>query len=60
MTPEAYLGGGLGHGPLGQKIFFYIEKQLENLAGPLLCMSTSGQQKFAPLFEILNTPLSDT
>ena len=35
-------GGGVGHAP------------------PLafLCMITSGQQKFGPLYEILNTPLS--
>ena len=54
---EAYLGGPLGHGPpLDKKFSFYIEKKLENLVGPLLCMSTSGQRKFPP-FEILNTPL---
>ena len=39
-------GGALGHGPLWPKKIFYIEKRLENLVG--LCMSTSGQQKFAP------------
>ena len=56
---EAYLGGPLGHGPpLAKKKFFWHWKKLENLVGPLLCMSTSGQRKFVPpLFEILNTPL---
>ena len=44
--------------PLWPKFLFYIEKNLENLVGHLLCMSTSGQRKFGPpFFEILNTPL---
>ena len=46
MYPEnrGIFRGALGHGPpLGQNFFFYIEKKLENLVGPLLCMSTSGQ-----------------
>ena len=42
-----------------KKFFFYIEKRLENLVGPLLCMSTIGQRKILPpFFEILNTPLT--
>ena len=36
--------------PLGQKSFVYIEKHLENLVGPLLCMNTSGQRQFGPPF----------
>ena len=49
---EAYLRGALGHGPpFGQTNFFFdIEKKLENLVGPLLCMSTRGQRKFGPPF----------
>ena len=31
-----------------KKFFFDIEKKFENLVGPLLCMSTSGQRKFGP------------
>ena len=52
IRPEAYLGGALGHGPpFGQRKFFFdIEKKLENLVGPLLCMSTNGQRKFGPPF----------
>ena len=58
LVAEAYLGGPLGHGPpLTKKFFFDIEKILENLVGALLCMSTCGQRKFGPPFEILNTPL---
>ena len=49
--PEAYLGGPLGHAlPLAKKFFFTLKKKLENLVGPLLCKSTSGQRKFGPPF----------
>ena len=48
IPTEAYLGGS-GHGPpFGQKKIFDIEKKLENLVDPLLCMNTSGQRQFAP------------
>ena len=52
--------GAFGHAPFSQTIFFTLKK-MENFVDPLLCMSTSGQRKFAPpLFEILNTPLMAT
>ena len=35
---------------LAKKFFFDIEKKLENLVGPLLCLSNSGQRKFGPPF----------
>ena len=40
-------GGGIGPCPLAKKsffVFFYIEKKLENLVGPRICMS----ENFAP------------
>ena len=49
-------GGGIGPWPPFGKKKFHHRKNLENLVCPL-CVSTSGQRKFAPLFEILNTPL---
>ena len=48
---EAYLEGPLGHGPLLAKIFFWHWEQIGKLGWPLLCMSTSGQPKFAPPFQ---------
>ena len=44
----------MGHG-FGEQNFLHWKK-LENLVWPP-CVRTSGQRKFAPLFEILNTPL---
>ena len=60
MKPEAYLGGPLGHGsPLAKKNFLTYSKNWKTWFLPL-CVSTSGQRKFAPpLFEILNTPLNE-
>ena len=43
--------------PFGKKNFFDIGKNLENLVWPSLCVSTSGQRKIDPPYEILNTPL---
>jgi len=43
--------------PPWQKIFILRRKNIGKLGLPLLCASTSAQQKYAPLFEILNTPL---
>ena len=54
LIAEAYLGGHWAMAPLNlaKKYFFYIEKKLENLVGPLgcLCMSTSSQRKFGSPF----------
>ena len=50
---EAYLGGGgsLGHGPLlAKKKFFGHTKKIGKLGLAPLCVSTSGQRKFAPPF----------
>ena len=41
--------------PLVKKCFYIVKKQ-ENLVC-LFCVSISGQRKFAPPYEILNTPL---
>ena len=43
--------------PPWQKFFILRRKNIGKLGLPLLCASTSAQQKYAPLFEILNTPL---
>ena len=46
---EAYLGGHWAMAPpLAKKFVFHIKKRLENLVGPLLSMSTSGQAKIWP------------
>ena len=47
LVSVAYLPRGqIGHGPLGQKKFFFTVKKLENLVWPPLCVSTSGQRTF--------------
>ena len=63
QTPRGVFMGGGGiwpWPPLANKIFVYIEKKLENLIGPLLCMSTSGQRKFAPPFRNPKYATADT
>ena len=48
----------LGHGALWQKkFFFHLKKNLENIVWPTSLCEHCGQQKFGPLFEILNTLL---
>ena len=59
LQSEAYLEGEaiVPWPPPLPKFFFDILKKLENLGLPPICVSTSGQRKFAPPLEILNTPL---
>ena len=52
-THSGIFGGPLGHGPLWQtKIFFTIGNNKKTwFDPPPLCVITSGQQKFDPLYE---------
>ena len=60
IISEAYLGGGhcAMAPPLAKKFVIWHTRKIGKLGlAPPLCVSTSGQRKFAPPFEILNTPL---
>ena len=53
-----YLGGYWAMAPLCPRTFFWHWKKIGKLGLAPFCMSTSGQQNFGLLFEILNTPRS--
>ena len=44
--------------PFGQTNFFWHSKKFEKVALAPVGVSISGQEKFGPLFEMLNMPLS--